>query len=94
MAFINFVRDYERIARFRLGKFEGMKGPGIVFLVPLLHQGVRVDTRTEVLEIPKQTNTRVPHDVGRFERLSGRIPHGCVVLARRGWESCRHTLLI
>jgi regulator of protease activity HflC (stomatin/prohibitin superfamily) len=56
MAFINFVRDYERIARFRLGRFEGMRGPGIVFSVPILHQIQKVDTRTEVLDIPRQTN--------------------------------------
>jgi regulator of protease activity HflC (stomatin/prohibitin superfamily) len=56
MAFINFVRDYERIARFRLGKFEGMRGPGIVFSIPILHQIQKVDTRVEVLDIPRQTN--------------------------------------
>ena len=56
MAFINFVRDYERIARFRLGKFEGMRGPGIVFSIPVLHQIQKVDTRVEVLDIPRQTN--------------------------------------
>jgi regulator of protease activity HflC (stomatin/prohibitin superfamily) len=56
MAFINFVRDYERMARFRLGKFEGMKGPGVVFAVPILHQIQKVDTRTVVLDIPRQTN--------------------------------------
>lgn len=56
MAFINFVRDYERIARFRLGKFEGMRGPGIVLSVPILHQIQKVDTRVEVLDIPRQTN--------------------------------------
>ena len=56
MAFINFVRDYERIARFRFGRFEGMLGPGIVFAIPIMHQIVRVDTRIEVLDIPRQTN--------------------------------------
>lgn len=56
MAIINFVRDYERVARFRLGKFEGMKGPGVVFAIPILHQIQKVDTRTEVLDIPRQTN--------------------------------------
>ena len=29
MAIINFVRDYERLGRFRFGRFEGMLGPGI-----------------------------------------------------------------
>lgn len=56
MAIINFVRDYERIARFRFGRFEGMKGPGIVWKIPIVHQTVRVDTRIEVLDIPRQTN--------------------------------------
>ncbi|MGZ4359100.1 MAG: SPFH domain-containing protein, partial [Gaiellaceae bacterium] len=56
MAFINFIRDYQRLARFRLGRYEGMKGPGVVFKLPIIHQIVRVDTRTEVLDIPKQTN--------------------------------------
>jgi regulator of protease activity HflC (stomatin/prohibitin superfamily) len=56
MPIINFVRDYERVARFRLGRFEGMKGPGVVFKIPILHQIMEVDTRTEVLDIPKQTN--------------------------------------
>ncbi len=56
MAFINFVRDYERMARFRLGKFEGMRGPGIVFAIPILHQIQKVDTRVAVLDIPRQTN--------------------------------------
>jgi regulator of protease activity HflC (stomatin/prohibitin superfamily) len=55
-AVLNFVKDYERIARFRFGKFEGMKGPGIVFALPVIHSKVWVDTRTEVLDIPRQTN--------------------------------------
>ena len=53
---LNFVKDYERIARFRFGTFEGMKGPGIVFAFPVIHAKVWVDTRTEVLDIPRQTN--------------------------------------
>jgi len=53
---INFVRDYQRVARFRFGRFEGMKGPGVVLKIPILQQIVKVDTRTEVLDIPKQTS--------------------------------------
>ena len=56
MAFINFVRDYERVARFRLGTFEGMMGPGIVIALPIIHQIQKIDTRTTVLDIPRQTN--------------------------------------
>lgn len=53
---LNFVKDYERIARFRFGTFEGMKGPGIVVAIPVVHAKVWVDTRTEVLDIPRQTS--------------------------------------
>lgn len=53
---INFIRDYERVARFRFGRFEGMLGPGIVFAIPIIHQIVKIDTRTEMIDIPRQTN--------------------------------------
>ena len=55
MAVINFLKDFERVARFRWGNFEGMKGPGPVFLIPVLHTGIKVDLRTEVIDIPRQT---------------------------------------
>ena len=53
---LNFVKDYQRIARFRFGRFEGMKGPGIVVAIPVIHAKVWVDTRTEVLDIARQTS--------------------------------------
>ena len=56
MAIINFVRDYERVARCRLGTFEGMRGPGIVIALPIIHQIQKIDTRVTVLDIPRQTN--------------------------------------
>lgn len=56
MALINFVKDYERMARFRLGKFEGMLGPGIVIALPFIHTIQKIDTRVTVLDIPRQAN--------------------------------------
>ena len=56
MAIINFLMDYERIARFKWGHFEGMRGPGPVFLIPIMHAGRKIDTRTQVIDIPRQTN--------------------------------------
>lgn len=56
MAILNFVRDYQRLARFKFGRFQGMKGPGPVWKIPIVHQIKKVDTRTEVLDIPRQTN--------------------------------------
>ncbi|MDA1256299.1 MAG: SPFH domain-containing protein [Chloroflexi bacterium] len=56
MAIINFVRDYERIARFKFGRFQGMLGPGVVLSIPIVHQIRKIDTRIEVVDIPRQTN--------------------------------------
>lgn len=56
MAIINFIKDYERVARFRLGKFEGMMGPGIVLAIPIIHTIQKIDTRVTVLDIPRQAN--------------------------------------
>jgi regulator of protease activity HflC (stomatin/prohibitin superfamily) len=56
MAILNFIRDYERLARFKFGRFQGMKGPGPVWKIPVIHQIKKVDTRTQVLDISKQTN--------------------------------------
>lgn len=56
MGIINFVRPYERIARFKLGRFQGMMGPGVVWAIPILHQINKLDTRIEVIDIPRQTN--------------------------------------
>ena len=56
MALINFIKDYERMARFRLGKFEGMMGPGVVIALPFIHSTQKIDTRVTVLDIPRQAN--------------------------------------
>ena len=56
MAIVSFLRPYERLALFKWGNFIGMRGPGPVFMVPLMHSTMRVDTRVEVIDIPRQTN--------------------------------------
>ena len=56
MGLVNFIRDYERLARFRFGRYEGMLGPGVVFAIPIIHSVKKIDTRTTVLDIPRQTN--------------------------------------
>lgn len=49
------VRQYERAVVFRLGKLHGEKGPGILFLLPLIDRMIRVDMRVRELDVPKQT---------------------------------------
>jgi regulator of protease activity HflC (stomatin/prohibitin superfamily) len=52
---IRIVREYERLVVFRLGKAIGQKGPGLVLLIPIVDQPVRVDLREQYQEIPHQT---------------------------------------
>jgi len=53
-ASIRVLREYERGVVFTLGRFTGVKGPGLILLVPVLQQMVRVDQRTQVLDVPGQ----------------------------------------
>jgi regulator of protease activity HflC (stomatin/prohibitin superfamily) len=51
---IKILREYERGVVFTLGRFTGVKGPGLILLVPYVQQMVRVDLRTLVLDVPSQ----------------------------------------
>ena len=53
-AAIKILREYERGVIFTLGRFTGVKGPGLILIIPLVQQMVRVDLRTRVLDVPKQ----------------------------------------
>jgi len=53
-AFIKIMREYERAVMFTLGRFTGVKGPGLMFMIPLVQQMVRVDLRTIVRDVPSQ----------------------------------------
>ena len=54
MASIRILREYERAVVFQLGRFWQVKGPGLVILIPVIQQMVRVDLRTIVLDVPTQ----------------------------------------
>ena len=51
---VRIFREYERGVVFTLGRFSNVKGPGLVIIIPLIQQVVRVDLRTRVLEVPTQ----------------------------------------
>jgi regulator of protease activity HflC (stomatin/prohibitin superfamily) len=53
-ASIRVLREYERGVMFTLGRFSRVRGPGLIFLVPLIQQIVRVDLRTIVMKVPSQ----------------------------------------
>jgi len=50
----NILREYERAVVFQLGRFWGVKGPGLIILIPVIQQMVRMDLRTVVLDVPPQ----------------------------------------
>jgi regulator of protease activity HflC (stomatin/prohibitin superfamily) len=51
---VRIFREYERGVVFTLGRFWQVKGPGLVIIIPVIQQVVRVDLRTVVLEVPTQ----------------------------------------
>lgn len=48
------LREYERGVIFMLGRFYGIKGPGLILVIPLIQQMERVDLRTVVMDVPSQ----------------------------------------
>jgi regulator of protease activity HflC (stomatin/prohibitin superfamily) len=51
---LKILREYQRAVVFLLGRFQGVKGPGLIVVVPGIQQMVRVDLRTVVLDVPTQ----------------------------------------
>jgi regulator of protease activity HflC (stomatin/prohibitin superfamily) len=63
---IKILREYERGVVFTLGRFWGVKGPGLIIIIPGIQQFVRVDMRTRVLDVP-------PQDVISRDNVSVRV---------------------
>ncbi|MDX1809691.1 MAG: slipin family protein [Sulfurospirillaceae bacterium] len=51
---IRILREYQRGVIFTLGRFSGVKGPGLIILIPFIQQMVKVDLRIVVLDVPTQ----------------------------------------
>ena len=51
---LRITREYERGVVFMLGRFWKVKGPGLVLVIPVIQQMVRVDLRTIVMDVPSQ----------------------------------------
>src|SRR3954469_25629717 len=63
---IRVLREYERAVIFRLGKLLGAKGPGVIFLIPIVDRMVRMDLRVVTIDVPRQevmTRDNVPVSV-------------------------------
>lgn len=53
-AALKVVQEYERGAVFRLGRFVGLRGPGLVFLIPFIERMMKVDLRVITMDVPAQ----------------------------------------
>ena len=63
---IRILREYERGVIFRLGKLLGAKGPGLIFLIPIVDRMVKMDLRVVTIDVPRQevmTRDNVPVSV-------------------------------
>ncbi len=63
---IRILREYERGVIFRLGKLLGTKGPGLIFLIPIVDRMVKMDLRVVTLDVARQevmTRDNVPMTV-------------------------------
>src|SRR5215204_2994500 len=63
---VRILREYERGVIFRLGKLLGAKGPGLIFLIPIVDRMVRMDLRVVTIDVARQevmTRDNVPVSV-------------------------------
>jgi regulator of protease activity HflC (stomatin/prohibitin superfamily) len=51
---IRILREYERAVVFTLGRYTATRGPGVVLIIPMIQQMMRMDLRTIVLDVPTQ----------------------------------------
>ncbi|MFQ5954385.1 MAG: slipin family protein [Kiloniellales bacterium] len=65
-AALNILREYERAVVFTLGRFWRVKGPGLIIIVPIIQQMVRVDLRIRVLDV-------LPQDVISRDNVSVKV---------------------
>jgi len=54
ISMFRILREYERGVIFLLGRFYRVKGPGLIIVIPVIQQMVRVDLRTVVMDVPTQ----------------------------------------
>jgi regulator of protease activity HflC (stomatin/prohibitin superfamily) len=50
----HILREYERAVVFFLGRFQQVKGPGLIIIIPVIQQMMRVGLRTQVFDVPTQ----------------------------------------
>src|ERR1700675_4206606 len=87
---IRILREYERGVIFRLGKLQGAKGPGLIFLIPVVDRMVRMDLRVVTIDVPKQeimTKDNVPATVDAVVYFRVVDPNSAVNKVENYWKA-------
>ncbi len=87
---LRILREYERGVIFRLGKLLGAKGPGLVFLVPIVDRMVKMDLRVVTIDVAKQevmTRDNVPVTVDAVVYFRVIDPIAAVVKVENFWKA-------
>ena len=87
---IRILREYERGVIFRLGKLVGAKGPGMIFLIPVVDKMVRMDLRVVTIDVSKQeimTKDNVPATVDAVVYFRVVNPMDAVVKVENFWKA-------
>lgn len=87
---IRILREYERGVIFRLGKLQGAKGPGLIFLIPVVDKMVKMDLRVVTIDVPKQeimTKDNVPATVDAVIYFRVVDPNAAVVKVENFWKA-------
>jgi regulator of protease activity HflC (stomatin/prohibitin superfamily) len=83
---IKIMAEYQRIVIFRLGRLLGIKGPGLVFIIPIIDSIIKLDLRTRVIDVPKQrviTKDNVTVDVDAVVYFRITDPQKAVIEVQR-----------
>src|SRR5579859_1956173 len=87
---IRILREYERGVIFRLGKLLGAKGPGLIFLIPVVDRMVKMDLRVVTIDVSKQevmTRDNVPATVDAVVYFRVIDPVAAVVKVENFWKA-------
>src|SRR4026207_1904589 len=87
---IRILREYERGVIFRLGKLLGTKGPGLIFLIPIVDRMVRMDLRVVTIDVARQeimTRDNVPVTVDAVVYFRVIDPIAAVVKVENFWKA-------
>ncbi len=87
---LRILREYERGVIFRLGKLFGAKGPGLIFLIPVVDRMVKMDLRVVTIDVAKQevmTRDNVPVTVDAVVYFRVIDPIAAVVKVENFWKA-------